>query len=227
MHEEKQPTIPKWADRALVGTFIFLSAALVLVVILMFVTRSVVDDLIETYTDDAPETLPRETISEESMEDLRQRLDAFSENTEDPVQERHLSLSETDINALIQDHLANEAKQSGEEVATNLHVRFERGSVRTNLSVRLPHDFATGYLSKLNGRYVNGVATTEVAVVNGELDVRLSSFDVGNESLPEWALKKLWRDLEMSGFWERPDVKDFFSTIEGLEIVDGEAILYK
>ena len=227
MHEEKQPSIPKWADRALVSTFIVLTAVLALIVILMFVTRSVVDNFIETYTDNAPETLPREAFSEESMEDLRQRLDDFSENAENPAQDGHLALSEADINALIQEHLTKEAQQSGDEVDTNLYVRFERSSVRINLSVRLPSDFATGYLSKLNGRYVNGVATTEVAVMNGELDVRLSSFEVGNESLPEWALDGLWRELEIAGFWEHPDVKEFFSTIEGLEVVDGEAILYK
>lgn len=224
--EESSP-FPKWADRLLLGSLVVAVFALVVALSFVYISRRVVDGLIESYTDSAPEVLARQEVSQEEIEVLDRRIELFSAPEDIHSIREPLVLSDADINLLIQDHFEKESVRTGETPDQQYSIAFEDGRIRTRISIRLPNDFATGYFSKLNGRYVNGLATVKIAFIEGALDLHVDSFEVGGENLPGWMMRRLRRELDRVDFLEQPEVREFLKDVDSLEIVDGEVILRK
>ena len=225
--KEESGPVPKWADRLLLGALAVAVLALVIAVSFVYLSRRVVDGLVESYTDAAPTTFARQAVSQEEIEYLEQRIDLFTTAADVYSIPEPLVLSDDDINLLIQDHYGREFRRTGEVPDQQYSVAFEDGRLRTRISLRLPVDFASGYFSKLNGRYVNGLATLRIRLVDGALDIHVDSFEVGGEALPEWIMRRLRRELDRIDFLEQPGVNDFLENIDSLEIMDGEVILRK
>ena len=225
--KEESGPVPKWADRLLLGAFAVAVFTLAIAVSFVYISHRVVDGLVESYTDATPATFARQAVSQEEIEYLEQRIELFTAVEDVYSIPEPLVLSDDDINLLIQDHYDREFRRTGEAPDQQYSVAFEDGRLRTRISLRLPVDFASGYFSKLNGRYVNGLATLRIRLVDGALDIHVDSFEVGGEALPEWIMRRLRRELDRIDFLEQPGVNDFLENVDSLEIVDGEVILRK
>ena len=131
-----------------------------------------------------------------------------------------MELSEYELNVVISEN-ADE-----EDAGVSFHVELLRGQVAVHMSVPLDQEFSLGpWEQSLRGRYLNGVATFDVGIQDGDLDLDLVSFDVKGRSMPGWALNLVRDFIEESGVLESDDVIEVTRKLERLDVQADRVVL--
>ncbi len=211
----------KWVSVGLLGCFSVAALAMVVLIALSFLVPRAVNRTIEAYTDTQPEIFEAPEMDTSESEALHDRLDRFEESLDEGTKTESLSLSEDELNFLLSE-LAEE-----EDVGGSFHVDLRDGQVAVHMSVPLEQEISIGpWERSLYGRYLNGVATFDVGIEDGDLDLDLVSFDVKGRSMPGWALNLVRDFIEESGVLESDDVLEVTRKLDRLEI-QGDRVLLR
>lgn len=185
---------------------------------------------VEKYTDTQPAEIPVAEVSQEELDELKQRVEEFTaavrgKSPDDPTSEplpddaskelvaappRELVLSADDINALI----AGE-----EEVAGRLFVRIEDGQIFGEVS------FPTDVIPGGKGRYFNADAEFEVFMEDGILEVRLVNASVKGQRIPEEFLQGFAEQNLARDVYNDPNNAEMLRKFETIEVRDDKVIL--
>jgi len=209
------------------GCFFYGCLTLVILAILLgvagfFAVRYVLNKvtvLIEQYTDPAPAALPQVEFSPGDYEELQARLAEFQETLDGRKEGLPLTLTATELNALIANHA------SMKEFKDRLHVTIEGDQVKGQVSLPLDRIASMPGLSRLKGRYLNGSAVLRASLENGLLDVHMMSLEVKGMKPPEEVMAQLRSENLAKDVQNRPDVSANLRKLESLEVQDGRVTL--
>lgn len=158
------------------------------------------DALVDRFTSDRPAAIPVVEMPAPEVETVRGRLESFRAAAQ-AGEPRSLELTEREINALI-------ARKP--DLRGKVAIRLEDGRIRAEVSLPLEKlGLAETFLSRLRGRYFNGIATLEPAIENNELVARIAELEVQGRKLPQELLAKVQRNdalsIVLSDHWEPHD----------------------
>jgi hypothetical protein len=206
------PTQPKKHGCLFYGCLTVLILALVGGIATYFGVRHVLKKLVTEYTDTRPLELPAVSFSPEQQDALKNKIDTFKAALNDKGAAPPLHLSADEINALIAED---------RELKGHAHVAIEDNRVKAMLS--LPMDKLP--LPGAAGRYLNGTALLNVAVVNGQLFVTAQSVEVKGKPLPEDFMAGVRSRNLAEGAIKDPQTAALLAKIERLEVKAGEVII--
>jgi hypothetical protein len=205
--------------KILLGGFALGAFAMVVLIALSFIVPRAVDRAVETYTDTAPAPLRTEPVPEPERKEIQQKVDDYSDALDKHEAKEPLVLTDREVNAL----LAKELEKEGELAAG---IEFRPGQIRAQVSLRLTQTLPLGPWSRdLTGRYLNGTATFDASVRNGQLNLYLTGFDVKGHALPERALAILRDEIDKSGALAGDDVQDFLKKVSAVEFESGKVTI--
>ncbi len=206
------PTQPKKHGCLFYGCLTVLILGLVGGIATYFGVRHVIKKLVVEYTDTSPLELPAVALSQEQQDALKTRIDTFKAALDGKGVVQPLHLSADEINALIAED---------PELKGHAHVAIESNRVKATLS--LPMDKLP--LPGAGGRYLNGTALLNVALVNGQLFVTAQSVEVKGKPLPEDFMAGLRSRNLAENAIKDPETAAMLAKIESLDIKDGEVII--
>lgn len=178
---------------------------------LRFVNRSV-NRLISQYTDTAPVAIESVRLPAAEREALQARVATFQEALESQTVARELSLSDTDLNALL-------AEQK--DLKDRVLVRLEGDRVKGRISLPL-QDVGP---FKLQGRYLNGEAIFRVALADGSLAVTLEDVNVKGNPLPAVVMNELKKKNLAADILRNPEAAETIAKFASVQVQDGRLVL--
>ncbi len=205
-----------WGTKLVLAGFAVGAAAMLALIGLSFVVPRAIDRAIETYTDSAPavSALPETTVEERDA--IQERVDKYADALDAHEATEPLVLTEREVNALLTDAL-----EENDDAAVG--VELLPGQVRARVSLRLTQILPLGpWTRDLSGRYLNGTATFDAAVLNGTLDLNLAAFDVKGRALPERVLRILRDEIAKSGALDDESVRDFLDKVGSVDFESGQ-----
>ncbi|MEM6468747.1 MAG: hypothetical protein AAF802_04205 [Planctomycetota bacterium] len=166
---------------------------------------------INKYTSTESVKLPTVEYTEEEMEALRTRMDAFNEKlNEGEVPDEDLVLTADDINAMISDN---------EDFKGRVFVTIENDQVSGEVSIPLT------FLPVAKDRFFNGSATFDVSMSGGVLIVTAVEAEVNGEPVPAEFMAGLAQENLAKGLYEDPEQAEFMRQFEEITVKDDTLIL--
>jgi hypothetical protein len=209
------PVAPKKRGCLFYGC-ISLALAFVLVMILGYVgfqyARKSVRNLVENYTDAQPVAVDTVELPKEEAAELQKRLTAFQQALDRQERQEELVLSEQELNALI-------AQNQNLKGKVQAHIEGDR--VRGRISWPL-EDIGP---IKLNGRYLNGLATFGVGLTNGQLSITVDDVEVNGKPLPSTLMTELKKKNLAQDAVKDPQAAENISKFSSIEVRDGRITL--
>ena len=210
------PPIPGKKRGCLFYGCITLAVALVVVAILSYIgfqyARKSVGNLVENYTDAQPVSLDVVELPREEADALQKRVATFQEALERQDRQEELVLSEHELNALI---------SQDPNLKGKMQVRIEGDRVRGHISWPLED---IGPL-KLDGRYLNGLASLGVGLTNGQLSVTVDEVEVNGKPLPAPLMNELKKKNVAQEALKDPAAAENIRKFSSIEVRDGRVIL--
>ncbi len=213
-------SVGKWATVGLLGCFSMAAVAMLVLIALSFLVPRAVNRAVEAYTDTLPQIFEETEMDTVESEALHDRLDRFEESLDEGRKAEPLALSEDELNFLLSE-LADE-----EDVGGSFHVDLRGGRVAVRVSLPLEQDISFGpWAQSLRGRYLNGEATFDVGIEDGDLDLDLVSFEVKERSMPGWALELVRDFIDESGVLQSDEVLEVTRKLERLDVQEDRVVL--
>ena len=183
---------------------------------------------IEKYTDVEPADIPVVEMEEEELKRLQERIESFSErmapsksdgepadeDAADGLDAEGAGLAEVPLELVLTADEINALIHSNESLRGLVHVVFEDGNVRGEVSIPLD-EFPGG-----KGRYFNADAELEVSMENGVLVVKLVDATVKGESLPEAFIQAMKEQNFAKEVYDDPETAKVLRRIESIEVID-------
>lgn len=194
----------------LVGCGTFLVLILVAVTVVYTYYRSKVTQ----YTSSSPAYIPEVTMDRESVNALTRRVGQYGKSLEAGTATQPLSLSEEEINALI---------QTGEAVpgmGRQVYLRPENGKLSVDFTFPLE-----GMIPMGEGRYLNGTAVVDVAVENGRPVLRVESAEANGEPIPDWLVKRIQERVDLDRLASEPEARAALQNIQSVNVEEGELVI--
>jgi hypothetical protein len=178
--------------------------------IAFLVTRNFVSEVRDKFTEAAPIALPTVDMPAGQIQSLIARVDDYARDLRAGKPLPALTLSEAEVNALLQNHPDLKHIYGG-----LLYVTLEEGRVTGNMST--PLDWLPG----LGGRYFNGSATFDISLKDHNVDIFLRSASVKGEKVPEQYVAPV-RQKDFAKNWERDrDARTLIEKIDSVKIEKG------
>lgn len=174
--------------------------------------RKSLNQMVTKYTDTAPTSFETVQLSRAESNELQQRLAHFQKALDSQAEQHELVLSEREINALI---------SQNPNLTNRLLVRLEGDRIKGEISFPL-QDIGP---IKLNGRYLNGLATFRVAIAAGQLIVGIDDVQVKGQPLPEPFLSELKKKNIGQEIARDPQVVNTVARLESIDVRDGKLVL--
>ncbi len=194
----------------LYGCVTLVVLALIGGLIAFIVGRNFVREVREKYTETAPVELPTIDIPADQIQALITRVDEYARDLRAAKPLPSLTLSEQELNALLQNHPDLKDIYGG-----LLYLVIEDGGVTGKLSVAL--DWFPGF----HGRYFNGSATFDVSLNNDDPDIYLESATFKGEAVPERYLTQT-RGEDFADRWDHdPDARTLIRQIDSVKLEQG------
>jgi hypothetical protein len=171
--------------------------------------------ILNSFTDTKPMPLPTVNMSDAEMAQVRQRVDAFSQDIRSGRNPNPLTLSSDELNALILTD-PNLGKLKGQ-----LYVNIEDNQVKGQLSVPTSR---IG-LGMFRHRYINGTGTFKVSLTNGTLYVNAQSLSVKGKPIPERYMQQVRLQNLAQGFNEDPNISVGLNKLQSIEVKDSKLII--
>ena len=209
------PVAPKKRGCLFYGC-ISLALAFVIVMVLGYFgvqyARKSVRNLVENYTDAQPVAVDVVELPKEEAAELQKRVTTFQQALEQQDRQEELILSEHELNALI---------SQNENLKGKVQARIEGDRVRGRISWPL-EDIGP---IKLNGRYLNGLATFGVGLTNGQLSITVDDVEVNGKPLPPTLMTELKKKNLAQDAVKDPQAAENISKFSSIEVRDGRIIL--
>jgi hypothetical protein len=171
--------------------------------------------ILNSFTDTKPLPLPTVNMSDAQMAQVRQRVDAFSQDIRSGRTPNPLELSGDELNALILTD-PNLGTLKGQ-----LYVSIEGNQIKGQLSVPA----ARLGLSIFKRRYINGSGTFKVSLVNGNLYVNAQSLSVKGKAIPESYMQQVRLQNLAQGFNQDPKTSVGLNKLKSIEVKDGKLVI--
>lgn len=183
------------------------------VIIVSVSLKLIFNNLRDTYTDDTAIELPRVDLENAEIDGLIERVDTYYENLtiDDPL--APFTISEVELNALIQNH------PEMEKFSEIIYVTLEGDLLNGQLSY--PLDEVPG----LSGRYFNGHASFELVFENNNLNIYLAGAEVNGDPIPEDVIAEIRKENLANELYGEADIREVLNRIDNIEIRDGSIII--
>lgn len=209
---------PDWFSRVLIGAFAVAAAIMIGYIAWSFTVRNVVPRIAESYTDARPRAFTSPALPEAEVESLADRVESFAEAVKSRTAQPPLELSDTQLNALLQKEWQDDLENG------SMRVRIEQDRLLADLSVPLDELSGTTWW-RLADRYLTGTATIDVALRSGRLELRLASFAIDGDPVPNWILNALDADNQLQKLMNDPDVQEVTRNLARVELTPGRMVL--
>lgn len=164
----------------------------------------------EEFTDDVAMELPVVEVEDSERDAIIDRFDTWSEAMEDDDGDRTtLTLTEHDINVLIQHH------EDMEAMSDIVYITINDSIITGQVSV--PLDEIPGF----SGRYFNGIADFEIELENGRLSLYATTANVNGEAVPDEAMQQIRNTNLAQDLDNNPETQELIEKIESIEVKDG------
>lgn len=178
-------------------------------------TMKTVTRLANDFTDTAPAELETVELPPDRQRNIQERVARFTRALETQQSAEELVLTAEEINALIG------ADPSFKDAKGRVFVRIDGDKLKGKVSMPLP-DIGP---FKLNGRYLNGEATFNVALTNGTLFVGVLDVEVKGRPLPAQLMTVLRQENLARDVMNNPQAAQNLAKFESIEVKDGKLIL--
>jgi hypothetical protein len=182
----------------------------VLVIVLGVVAYMGFQSLLDQATETEPAELPKVEMSDVDYPALQQRLDTFVASLKAGESPDPLTLTDTEINALLQ-HNPN-----WQPFGDYVYVTFTEGTVQGQVSWPIPF---------FEGRYFNGEAAFDVYVRNGALFVTVQSATFKGEPVPEEMVQQMKSENLAKELQNNPEFSKAVGNLGSIEVGDGNITL--
>ncbi len=180
------------------------------VVVIGLGLRSLYSQFRDNFTDDVAMELPIVEVSDSDRDAIIERYDTWVEAIENDGDRIPLTLTEEDINVLIQNH--DKMKDLNGKVYVSINDTVITGDVSIPLE---------GFLPGFSGRYFNGSADFEIELENGRFSLYATAASVKGESLPDNVMDQIKNENLAKEMNKNSDTQDLFEHIESIEVKDG------
>jgi hypothetical protein len=171
--------------------------------------------ILNSFTDSKPMPLPTVNMSDAEIAQVRQRVDAYSQDIRSGRTPNPITLSGDELNALILTD-PNLGKLKGQ-----LYVNIEDNQVKGQLSVPT----SSIGLGMFRHRYLNGAGVFNVSLTNGILSVIAQSLTVKGKPIPEKYMEHVRRQNLAQGFNDDPKISVGLNKLQSIEVKDGKLIV--
>ena len=179
--------------------------------IAFIVGRNFIREVREKYTEATPVEIPTIDMPADQIQALIKRVDDYARDLRADKPLPVLTLTEQEVNALLQNHPDLKDIYGG-----LVYLTLEDGGVTGKLSVAL--DWFPG----MKGRYFNGAATFEVSLQNDDPDIYLKSATFKGEQVPDQYLVQM-REQDFADHWDHdPDARTLLRKIESVKLEKGK-----
>jgi hypothetical protein len=188
---------------------------LVLVLGGLMVGLHYVKKMVNQYTDIRPMELPTVQMSQDEIDKLKQRFEAFQQAVREQRPAKPLELTADDINALI---------ASGKELQAlkgKFYVSLGSNQLKGEVSMPLQQ---VG-LSMFKGRYLNGSATFNLSFRNGALSVTPQTIIVKGKPLPEVYMQEIRKENLAAKSANEPGAAAVLQGLEDIQIKEGKLVV--
>lgn len=168
--------------------------------------QSLLDQATQTEPAELPEVDPREV----DYANLQQRFDAFVRSLKAGEAPEPLTLTDTEVNALLQ------YNPDWQPFGDSIFVTFSEGTVNGQVSWPIPF---------FEGRYFNGEAAFDVYVRNGVLFVTVQSATFKGEPVPEQMVQQMRTENLAKELQNNPEFSKAVGNLESIEVGDGSITL--
>jgi hypothetical protein len=168
-----------------------------------------------SYTDNAPITFDRVALSEERVQAVQEKIAGFSEAVKEDDGAGHLTLSEDEVNALINSYSLFEKHGGG------IKVSFENEQIEGVVSLPLkglPLGFA-------EGRYLNGSATFNVWCEDGLLIVTMDSLEVKGKEVPDFIMNEIRKTNLAKDLYKDVAQAKMLKRLRRVAVKDGKLVI--
>lgn len=162
--------------------------------------------LIRNFTSDKPTQLPPIEVTEERFAALRERWDTYARqfiHRRETIPPFELSAEELNLFAARLGPFRDQARV--EIRPPNLRVRFS-----------IPLDRSGN--PRLQGRFLNGIATLAPAYSQHQLDLRVVAFEANGKPIPGWILRRIQQTNWGDALNRRPEFDLAFRALERIEL---------
>ncbi len=171
--------------------------------------------ILNTFTDTKPMALPTVNMSDAEIAQVRQRVDAFSQEIRSGHAPQPLELSGDELNALILTD-PNLVKLRGQ-----LYVSIDGSQVKGQLSVPTSR---VG-LPMFRHRYINGAGTFNVSLTNGTLSVTAQSLSVKGKPIPEKYMQQVRLQNLAQSFNDDPKISVGLNKLQSIDVKDSKLVV--
>jgi hypothetical protein len=187
-----------------------------------FGTRKAVRYAIETYTTNAPASIPSVTVPPGQRRALANTLVQKFEAAANSRGPSELVIGEEEINVLI--------NQSAELRAYDKHVYLQPEGAELKAFISMPLDQFSQWQqfarrmggTNYAGRYFNGLAYMNLVVTNGVLKIAPRKMVVSASTLPDQFIKQFPWDTLTQPINENSDFRAALQRVEGVAVQDGK-----
>ncbi len=172
--------------------------------------RYAIQQLREKYTESEPVELPTVDMPQDRIDSLIDRVDQYVEDLRAGKELAPITLTESEINALLQNH-ADLKEAFGDHMYLTL---TDDGTVKAEMS--LPLD----WFPMMGGRFFNGNATFDVGLDNGRFTVFLESASVEGEEVPQQQLQQIRNTNLAEDWYDDPEARELIESIQSIEFKD-------
>lgn len=168
----------------------------------------------EEYTSADPIELPVVEATQEEIDALLAKVETFGEALDTGETADPLVLSERDINILIQHH------KDLDKINDKMYVTIPDDEITGQMSVPLSE------LPGFSGRYFTGVATFDVRLSDGRLEVYVESAEIAEKAVPDTVMEQVRADNLAADFQrEMPELQEYIDKLESVIVSDGKVTI--
>lgn len=182
---------------------------IIAVVMIGFGARYFISQVKEQYTDNTPIELTIVDVSDAERDAIIDRVDTWLETLEHAGEKVTLTLTERDINVLIQHH--KELKP----LNGLIYVSINDSTITGDVSIPLEN------IPGFSDRYFNGSADFEIDMSNGKLSVYATSASLKGESVPDEIMQQVSNENLAKDVNNDRDIEQHLEHIESIEVKDG------
>ena len=198
-----------------IGCLSIVILGIVMIVGISYWTKNALNTLVNNYTDEAPLVLPEVEISEEDLQSLVARVEAFRKALDENETDVRLELTPNELNALIL-HDSEMEKLKG-KVYLDIQDRQLVGEVSLPLE---EFDIPFGA-----GRFFNGYGVFDVTHSERGLSVIVEELLINSKPLPEGFMKGFQGQNVLEKAKLDDEAEAFLDRIKSFEILEDRIVL--
>jgi len=204
-----------------IGCFVLVVLGVVVGFFMVKFTKDKLSELATAYVSDEPVAISEPQVTETEAQEVVARFDRFRSAMEGGSAAEALSLSDTEINALLFHHPDLEA------LAGRTSVRIEEDQLWATVSldlddIEIPFEFLA---NAVQGKYFNGEIALSLDTAAGRPAMYIEDLAVGGRPVPKQFLDGLRNENLLKEFHSDPKTREAFEKIRSLRIENDRLVI--